>query len=121
MFCYASTTLYAACEGGISTCSLSTMCFFMHMARTLLIIDRSAIGRRLWTRPFSFSGFCNDFILPSVNSGGCSPFLMCCCRYQLTVRGEYRVQTSTSQLFFDRLLHFYYFAVILLRFLFLLQ
>ena len=111
--------LYAAWEGGISASSLSTMRFFMHTARTILFMDRSVIGRRFWTCPFGFPGFCAGIIIPSVNSGGCTLVPDRSCRYQLTVCGENQVQTSTTQLLFDRLLHFYYFAVILLRFLFL--
>ena len=65
--------LYAASEDGVSESSLSTVRFFMHVARTFLIIDRSVIGRRFWTGSFCFPGFCNGVIIPSVNSGGCSP------------------------------------------------
>ena len=103
-------TLYAAWEDGISASSLSTMRFFMHTVRTFLIIDRSVIGQTFWTGPFGFPGFCIGVIIPSVNSGGC---------FRVSDMLLYLVQTSTSQLLFDRLLHFCYFAVILLRFLFL--
>ena len=67
------SALYAAWEVGISASGLSTMCFFMHMAMTFLIIDRSEIGLRFWTGSFGFLGFCIGVIMLSVNSGGCSP------------------------------------------------
>ena len=84
--------------------------FFMHTARTFLIIDRSVIGQTFWTGPFGFPGFCIGVIIPSVNSGGCFP---------VSDMLLYLVQTSTSQLLFDRLLHFYHLALILLRFILL--